>query len=692
MASEKQLELSWLIPDFSNFQLIPTTGAELSTLFVVLLIVICLTFTITFLFHFARTQVQLRWLSAQLKELNRENIAEKREALYESASRRKKSIGHLWLEFDETLVEVRSGDTVQIRNTIDAGHFFNTHTLAKQVTENRLIAAVPGFLTAVGVIGTFVGLQLGLSELNLGAGVEAAEMQEGVAGVVDGAKVAFLTSVWGVALSVLFNFGEKFLEQRVRNRIQRIEYTIDKIFPRIRPEDQLQAIAEHSSESREVLQGLAEKIGEKMQDALVTATQGIQSSLEESLSNIMAPAINKLVDETSEGNQKALEGLLNSFMDGFGKAGNDQRQALDDVSSRVSESVDAMQATMNGFVQQLQASQAQSTDREKALIADISNQVNKLSNQSEEIHQNLTTFISQQLGGISTELSNREASAAKREEELVSNIKQQVDELVHNSRSQGEKLTQFVEIQLSSLTKTFDEREQRAKESDERRNQKIEAQTNAMSDVTKQVLTSVESAIKEHINSAEKLINQGQALQNSINSSVEANAQATQAMRESSNELRISADSMKVLSSHVNDAGNKLSGAIREAVQSTADLAKQNQLSSEKMEQMRTDLLAEVAKFGELSDKLNGMVHTAGTTFNELKSSQREFISELKGEVGDLSKRMTQLLDDYASQANSQTAQHLKVWSESVTQYSSQMTSAVNALANVVDSIEAKLG
>ncbi|OWO66372.1 hypothetical protein B2J68_19900, partial [Vibrio cholerae] len=51
--------------------------------------------------------------------------------------------------------------------------------------------------------------------------------------------------------------------------------------------------------SRESLQGLAEKIGEKMQESLIQATQGIQQGLESSLEKIMAPAINKLVDETS---------------------------------------------------------------------------------------------------------------------------------------------------------------------------------------------------------------------------------------------------------------------------------------------------------------------------------------------------------------------------------------------------------
>jgi len=420
-----------------------------------------------------------------------------------------------------------------------------------------------------------------------------------------------------------------------------------------------------------------------MQEALVTATQGIQTSLETSLSEIMAPAINKLVDETSEGNQKALEGLLENFMEGFGQAGNQQRQALDDVSSKVNASVEAMQSTMSGFVEQLQKSQAESGEREKALIADISNQVNNLSSQSEEINQKLTSFVEKQIGELSSQMKIREEASAQRDADLLDTIRKQVDELVVNSREQGKTLSNYVESQLKGLTKSFDEREQRSAALETERNQRIEKQTHAISNLSNEILRSVEQSVSEQVNTVKQLIAQGQTLQNSINSSVEASAQATQAMRESSTELRTSADHMKVLSSHVNEAGNKLSGAIKEAVDSTADLAGQNQTTAQRMEKMREDLMSDVGRFSELTNQLNGLIESAGSTFSELKTAQREFIGDLKGEVEDLSNNMTQMLEDYASQANSQTTEHLKVWSQSVTDYSAQMNNAVNGSLNL---------
>lgn len=742
METTKQIDLTWLIPEFSKLTFLPQNGAELSTLFIVILIAVAGVFSLTFLYHFFKTQMNLSWLINQLKGLDRDNILHKRDTLFSGAKSKEAGVGHLWLEFDETLVEVKTSNGVFLRNTLDAGHFFNTHTLAKQVTENRLIAAVPGFLTAIGVIGTFVGLQLGLAGLNLGAGASVVEMQVGISNVVDGAKVAFLTSVWGVALSVFFNFGEKWLEQRIRNRIRRLEDSIDRIFPRIRPEDQLQVIAENGTESRETLQGLAEKIGEKMQEAMVTATQGIQSSLEKSLSEIMAPAINKLVDETSQGNQKALEGLLQKFMDGFGAQGTQQRQALDDVSSKVNDSVDAMRNSMTEFVSQLKNSQLDSGEREKELISSISHQVSQLVEESNSISKQLTSFVEQQVTELSTSLGKHEQSSAKREQELVSKISEQVSELVTGSQEQGKMLTSFVEKQVSGLSNTFAEREQssaqreqelvskiseqvselvtgsreqgetltnfvksqlsevvesfndrekRTASLEQTRAENIEAQSIAIGNLTSDLIASVEKTIKDQVQSSSALIEQGRSLQTSVESSVHASAQSSQAMKESALELRVSAENMRDLSSHLSDAGSKLSNAIKDAVDSTRELSQQNQLSAENMENLRTQLMTDVGRFDQLTVQLTSMLSSAENTFSELKISHHDFITQFKLEVGSLSSQMTRLLEDYASQANATTAEHLKVWSDSVTQYSTQMTSAVKALSNVVDSMEEKL-
>ncbi|MEO1930947.1 MAG: hypothetical protein ABGX41_03490, partial [Pseudohongiella sp.] len=79
--------------------------------------------------------------------------------------------------------------------------------------------------------------------------------------------------------------------------------------------------------------------GIKMQESMLTDTRGISEALESTLNEIMTPVINKLVDETSEGNQKALEGLLAKFMDDFGTQCTQQRAAMESASEKVNDSI-----------------------------------------------------------------------------------------------------------------------------------------------------------------------------------------------------------------------------------------------------------------------------------------------------------------------------------------------------------------
>ncbi|OUS23575.1 hypothetical protein A9Q98_14675 [Thalassotalea sp. 42_200_T64] len=788
-------KLVWLFPDFFGFESL-SFESQLSTVFVAVLLFITVGFLLKSLRSYVRAYKRVNWLKKSLKDISSDNVALKRVDLLSSAKEKNKTdnVGHLWQEFDETLIEIRKGGETQLFNTFDAEHFFNSSTLAKGVTDNRMIAAVPGFLTAIGVIGTFVGLQLGLSEVNISSNVTIDEMKSGVSAVIGGAKVAFMTSIWGVFLSVLFNFLEKLLEQSIRIRINDLQIGIDEIFPRLSPESQLQDIADNSYESRESLQGLAEQIGIKMQESMLTATRGISEALEKTLTEIMAPAINKLVDETSEGNQKALEDLLTKFMEGFGEQGKQQRVAMDSASEKVNESISDMTVTMQAFINKLETSQNASGEREKDLIANISNQVaqmmeqsntqthmmgemlqkqaNVMSDQFEKrelassqreqdlasniqvqiealtagisqqshvlsefvqnqleslgksfnereinsserekeltgnIHNQIqkmtegmteqsvaqTNFMSEQITSLSRSFEVREVNSDEREKQLITSIQNQVKSLMESVSAQGSVLTTFVNEQMTDLTNKFEDRDIKMAQRSKAQSDAIQKQSNTISASTQQLVQQIESSIQKHQSSSEHILQQGKSLQQSVESSINASVSASSSMRESASELKSAAENMNVFGSHIKEAGNKLSGAVTEAVETTKDLASQNMLTAERISDLRIQLLDETAKFKDIADQIDNMIVNAGSTFESLKSSQSDYLTELKRNVSELATQMTDLLSDYATRANSQTANHLQVWAESTTSYATTMNTAAKTLASVVDDIQDKVG
>lgn len=80
--------------------------------------------------------------------------------------------------------------------------YINTELL-DHVAMNHYNSAVSGTLTGLGILGTFLGLSMGLGSFN---GNDIYTISDNVGPLLAGMKVAFHTSVYGIFFSLVFNF------------------------------------------------------------------------------------------------------------------------------------------------------------------------------------------------------------------------------------------------------------------------------------------------------------------------------------------------------------------------------------------------------------------------------------------------------------------------------------------------------
>lgn len=66
-----------------------------------------------------------------------------------------------------------------------------------------LISIVPGVMTGLGILGTFIGLSFGLQNFNTGS---ASAITDSIPQLMNGIKIAFHTSIYGMVFSLVFNF------------------------------------------------------------------------------------------------------------------------------------------------------------------------------------------------------------------------------------------------------------------------------------------------------------------------------------------------------------------------------------------------------------------------------------------------------------------------------------------------------
>jgi hypothetical protein len=88
-----------------------------------------------------------------------------------------------------------------------AESYFNQTLVQKQINV-EFWKSIPGMFVGLGILGTFVGLTLGISDFNFSS---SDKILDSIETLIGGIKTAFLTSLHGISLSILFGYSEKVL-------------------------------------------------------------------------------------------------------------------------------------------------------------------------------------------------------------------------------------------------------------------------------------------------------------------------------------------------------------------------------------------------------------------------------------------------------------------------------------------------
>jgi hypothetical protein len=630
-----QLEFSHLLPKFAALNDIFSRDG-ISAAFVAFLWIVFAAFLLGAFTKYLRARRRVGFLNGITADLKQETLFEKRRDL-KHATKANQECHYIWREFDESLVE----DAGSLYNTLDAAHFFNVHTLSFGLAENRLFAAVPGFLTAIGVAGTFLGLQLGLGSMEDSSTTEG--IKSGIATLLGGASIAFMTSVWGVTLSLLFNFFEKLMERSIRNNIAKLERRIDHLFPRLTAERSLTRIVETSTESYVVLQTLAEKIGDRLQEVMGAMTESMQETLENSLRSVLDPAIQSMVNNSNnlqtqqaEGAQQALQEVMGKFLEAFKSHGADQRGALDEAAGALTKSMENVGVQMNGVLDRFSATEKENAERAKAFEGAIQNQLQEFGDAQSEA----SAAMSQQVGEIIGDLEKHQTNVAQMQEEQTGQLRKQMEDAAALQADVMEQLSEKL---------------------------------------VKQIALSSSVLEKEH------------EIHDALNGVINSVKSAADDMSSSAGALDSSSANIRKLGKSLEATSQLLAENIDETVKSADDLTAKIAASYETVQNIATVLEEQQNGAQQAIEDLGRTTERAREGFESMKTHQLDYIQELESQVSKLAEEMQSALNKYADQANALTENRMDEWNTHTGQYTEQMVQAIRAIANAVDEIETKV-
>lgn len=187
----------------------------------------------------------------------------------------------------------------------DIGDYIGEYEI-NNYTHRRLVEMVPDILTSLGILGTFVGLVWGLRGFDP---VSYETMASSVSSLVDGIKVAFITSIYGITLSMAFSY---WLRGALSGVSESLDNFLDKYYLCAVPPTDATAMNRVLSNQKKQIK------------ATESMSQELSSQMAESFESHMAPAMEQ----------------LNATMDHFTQVVTlHQEELLQNIAAQVSESM-----------------------------------------------------------------------------------------------------------------------------------------------------------------------------------------------------------------------------------------------------------------------------------------------------------------------------------------------------------------
>lgn len=239
-----------------------------------------------------------------------------------------------------------------------------------RVSMNFFNSGIPGTLTGMGILGTFLGLSMGLGAFS---GDDIFTVSDNVGSLLSGMKVAFHTSVYGIFFSLVFN-----------------------IIYRSLMSDAYQTLDEFLNVFRQTAQPFAAKEDENS-TAMLVYQAGMANSLRQMLEVMRGDAaeqtagVGRIVDRFTQQMQTALDMDFKKLGNVLRSAGESQAASAANVAEMV-EAVTALvevnrnvQEALAGIMERQEVFAKQLEDQKK-MLADM------CSDMSDEISSQIYTF------------------------------------------------------------------------------------------------------------------------------------------------------------------------------------------------------------------------------------------------------------------------------------------------------------
>lgn len=591
-----------------------------------------------------------------LKKYNPQNV----NVYFESLSQKMENsdlIKGIWRKYQRTLISIPGKDGLEKYSTVESESYFSV-TAFTEGMKGGLWSGLAGTFTGIGILGTFIGLTIGL------AGVDTSStgaLSSSISGLLGGMSTAFVTSIFGIVSAIIFGVWHSQNMKRFGDAVSRFTDALDQVFIRKSVEE---ILLEELAESR--------------------AQRAAMEQLSTDMAISICDHLPDVLDQLAEKMDSAMKGNLDTMLVGLSERQDKQTEQLMQISSNTRSLVsggfdqlgDVLKKGVGQGAEELGNSLKNLSSDIASLAEGIRDILDRSTKASSEANQKTLDALNE---AISKMNETMEGMANKQTEETDKNI---------------QKMTALMEEMKTTMKDIFDEMAASAKE------QRTEigkiAKDNA--DQTKENLGAINASVKELMAEIADQMQQMQSMMDTHEKHMQETLdQMRQAVSSSGNVVNAAGKTVeaagktaKVFVEAADDVSMKLKTAA-EPLQKAAEPLQQAAASMDSgvqvLAQSITKQQADAKSVAESMQKISGDYRESSlyvkSALEEARNSWTAYEDRFKGVSGELEKAFVQL-DNGMQKYNNATNEGLKA---KLKEFDETISMAVNTLANVTGDV-----
>ena len=367
------------------------------------------------------------------------------------------ALSHLWNEYAETLHPQRADDDlgqgriVRWRATAMAEMFFTEQAVVDSRLKTDFYKHLPGILTGLGIIGTFLGLMSGLSDFVVSG--DPVKAQDQLRQLINSVGHAFFVSAAAISLAILFTCIEKSLVASRYRQVERIRELIDSLFKAGAGEEYLERLvvaaetsatqAAHIKDAliadlKEILaaqtaqqieaqsrntgqisgdvgKAITESLGGPMQ-AISQAVMGVSANQGEAVNRMLTDVLMSFSAQMRDmfgGQMEGMSNLLKQTSESMATTAIQFGQLAANMDRAGTGTVDAMAERLNTAIGAMEARQQTMNTQMGAFVEQIRALVAESQSESSRKLQEVLGSVGEQVAGVVAELRRQAEGAAE---------------------------------------------------------------------------------------------------------------------------------------------------------------------------------------------------------------------------------------------------------------------------------------